>query len=690
MALALVLAAPAARAADGRIVVDLSPAGLRNVIRPEAALGAGLDGAWRGGADRVLTPGNVRAMTSAGLKPLAYRLRTELGIAAWHWNPAGSWSDPAHAQGYWTSSDRPGAPIQLSFGYDLPRRGDTDDNANNTGWSRLDDGDLSTFWKSDPYLDPAYAHARQRPQWLVVELGDPQVVDTAVIAWGEPYATRYRVQYWIGADEYDPAGRWATFPHGAVRGGRGGIVRLDLGASAVPTAFVRVIADSGSRTAPAGSTDPRDRLGVAVREVSFGRTDASGFHDAVRHAASHGGQSIAHVSSTDPWHRAIDRDPDLEQPGLDRVLAGGLTAGQPAMIPVGVLYDTPENAVAELRYLEARRYPLARVELGEEPDGQYVDAEDYGALYLETYAALRKIDPGLPLGGPSLQSGLSDTWLDPDPMRSWNGRFIRYLKARGRLAALGFWSFEHYPFDDICGDPYARLAQQDELMAGLMARARREGVPTRIPWIISEYGFSAFSGRAESEMPSALLMANIVGQFFDEGGDGAHLFGYQPNQPANQHSACAGWGNLMLFTADAAGQALQPTPTYYAARLITGAWLEPTGRHRLYTARVESGEPAMTPRLRVFAAVRPDGRLSLLILNRDPSRAYRLALPDTGDAEVWRYGAAQYDWIDDGPRSHPGRDDPPEHDAPAFLSEVEVPPAALVVVVEGGAGSRQG
>lgn len=661
----------------GRVVVDLSPAGLRNSFRPEAALGAGIDGAWRGGTDRMLTAHNVKAMTSAGLQPLTYRLRTELGIAAWHWNPAGTWSDGARQQGYWVSSDRLGAPIQTSWGYDLPRRGDTMDNANNTGWSMLDDGDLATFWKSNPYLDPPYAQGPSRPQWFVLELGEPQIVDTAEIAWGEPYAVAYRVQYWTGADEYDPAGRWVTFPHGEIRDARGGVVRLALGASARPTAFVRVIADATSNTAPAGSRDPRDRLGVAVREAGFGRLGADGvFDDVVRHAASHGGQSVAHVSSTDPWHRAVDRNPDLEHAGLDRVFASGLARGLPAMLPVGVLYDTPENAAAEVRYLRARGYPIARIELGEEPDGQYVDAEDYGALYLQTVDALRRVDPGLSLGGPSLQSGLTDTWLDPDPDRSWNSRFIRYLKARDRLADLQFFSFEYYPFDDICGDVYAKLDDADVLLSRLMRRVADEGVPTSIPWYISEYGFSAFSGRAESEMPSALLMANIVGQFLTAGGDGAYLFGYGPNEPANQHQPCAGYGNLMLFTANAEGQADRPTATLQTARLLTARWLQPTGRHEIYATRVEGADP-----VRAFAVRRPDGRLSVMLINRDPARFYDLRIEGrAGPAQVWRYGPEQYDWIDAGPASHPGRNLPPAYAPLPRGGLLHVGPASLTVV----------
>lgn len=284
---------------------------------------------------------------------------------------------------------------------------------------------------------------------------------------------------------------------------------------------------------------------------------------------------MVYTSSTDPWHRAIDVDPDTEQPGFDLVFGSGLSNNLPVLVPVAVLYDTPENAAAEIRFIRARGYPVRQVEMGEEPDGQYVSPEHEAALYLQFATAVHMVDSKIALGGPSFQNGIVYTGFDVDQNKSWLARFLAYLRNHHRIEDYEFLSFEWYPFDDLCQKPSRQLLDQPRRLAEVFAALRREGVPASIPWIISEYGYSAFVGRTLVELPSALLNADIVGTFLSLGGKAAYLYGYEPSRPTKQVKRCAGYGKWMLFEADNAGRAHWPMPIYFAARLLTQAWGQP-------------------------------------------------------------------------------------------------------------------
>ena len=183
------------------------------------------------------------------------------------------------------------------------------------------------------------------------------------------------------------------------------------------------------------------------------------------------------------------------------------------LIPVGVLYDTPENAVAEIQYLLRRNYSLEGIELGEEPDGQWVSPEDYAALYGGVARRLAELKAPLKVGGPSLQSFEDQllTWADASGNRSWMNRFLEYI--RGAKVSFDFLAFEFYPFDNICAAAAPHLLEIPERLGAMMASLRRDGVPADIPWLMTEYGYSVFGGRHEVDIEGALFNADTVGAF---------------------------------------------------------------------------------------------------------------------------------------------------------------------------------
>jgi hypothetical protein len=673
-------------ACTGTVRIDTG-AGAVAAFVPDQALGAAVDGLPAGQIDELYTRHNIAAMARTGLRPISYSLRSELAIDAWHWGEEGTWSDAQHAQGYWTTSDNPRRPVLSGWGYSLPRRGDSVDQAEDDGYSRIDDGDAATFWKSNPYLDRAKTHAPERPQWVIAMFDAPQAITAARIRWAAPYARVYRVQYWSGADPYDEYQGWRDFPQGRVTGGRGGDALLRLSAKPVSARLVRILLETSSHTAPAGSHDPRDAMGYAIAELGLGSIAPDGhFVDVIDHARAGRDQTQITVSSTDPWHRASDRDSDAEQPGFDRLYRSGVTNGLPMVVPAGVLYDTPENAAAEIRFLRRRHYPVNQIEMGEEPDGQNINPEHFATLYRQFAAAIHAVDPRLAIGGPNLQDAVSDTWADDDHDHSWTRRFLAALRAPGQSAPLDFFSFEHYPYDSLCGAMDAKLRGATGRLDESLARLRADGVPPGIPWIVTEYGFSAFSGEAEVTMPGALFDADMVAHFLSAGGKATYLLGYGPDRLYDPGEACTGYGELMLFGADAQHQASWPTPAFWALSMLTHDWAIPgNGAHRIYRATVDLPGGNGDQTVVAWPVQRPDNSWAVLLINRDRAKAHavRLNLGGKTPAAPWhivQYGARDFTWLAAGAQSHPTRDDPPRR----FVanSDVIALPAYSITVVQ--------
>jgi hypothetical protein len=643
------------------ITVDVSHP--TNHFVPSETLGAGVDRIPVDAIDKDLLPASLQTTLSSGWQTVSYRQNTELAVEAWHWNPQGTWSDKSDAEGkgYFTGASVPAEDLRYSYGYALPRRGFTrNDGTENAGFSRLTDGDLTTFWKSNPYLAQAFTGESDalHPQWIVLDLAQTEPVNSIRIAWGEPYATHYLVQYWTGDDpiKAPTRGVWQTFANAAVSAGKGGTETVRLSSAPVLIRFVRIWMTESSNTCDAdGPSDRRNCVGYSIRELYLGTiTDGGEFHDSLRHTADQE-QTTTYCSSVDPWHRPGDRGSTRQaQMGFDLFFTSGVTRGLPAMVPVAMLYDTPDNAVAEIAYLEKRHYPISYVEMGEEADGQYMLPEDYGALYLQWATALHKVDPALKLGGPSFQGVNRDieVWPDASGRVSWTARFLDYLKQHGRMKDLAFFSFEHYPFDP-CRIPWASLYDEPELMRHIIQVWHDDGVPADMPMFITEGNLSSAASETYQDIFSGLWLADYIGSLLDAGAKGVYYFHYLPLQmePGCNSSP----GTFGMSTVDASYNIQQPLAQFFVAQLINTQWAQPGGgEHQVYSAKGDVEDGAGRELVTAYALKRPDGQWGLMIVNRDQENAHRVRIAFTdadgsvagfkGPVEVATFGSVQYKW----------------------------------------------
>jgi hypothetical protein len=693
-----VLLVVAIQALGQTITVDVSPKHVVNSFRPPHAMGAGID-RTAGDAtnplfqdpadvtDALYQPGVVQKLLEAGWGTVSYRQNTELFVQAWHWNPKGTWSDPS-GRGYFTGDSNPTEMIRHSYGYSLPHRGVTRNGGTKDGFSRLDDGDLSTYWKSNPYLTKPFTGEDDalQPQWVVIDLERQQAVDAIRIVWAEPFARSYEVQYWVGQNNlYE--GEWKSFTSGVMKKAKGGTVTLALDSVPVTARFVRILMTESSNSCDThGDSDRRNCVGYAIGEVYLGTVDNKGeFKDLLRHSPDQQ-QSPTYCSSIDPWHEASnlwagiklgsDDKGSGDQSGLDLFYTSGITRGLPAMIPVSMLYGTPEDAAAQMAYLKKRGYPVSYVEMGEEPDGQQIQPEDYGALYLQWATALHRINPDLKLGGPVFQGSDEDITVSPDSRgrTSWLGRFLDYLRDHGRLGDLAFMSFEHYPFLDSTVK-WADLYDEPRLITHIMEVWRSDGLPDGVPILDTET--NSYSQGDADAMFGGLWLADYVGSFFAAGGKATYYFDY--------------FGDL--FTLDQKYQIKQPMVQFRAAQVITQEWAQPVdSEHHVFRATSDVKDSEGHVVVTAYALLRPDGQWSVLLVNKDHDKSCQVRLGfRAGDAGQERYldgsvtmvtfGKNQYQW-------HPEQDGYADPDTPALKSVLTggaearytLPPASITVV----------
>ena len=241
------------------------------------------------------------------------------------------------------------------------------------------------------------------------------------------------------------------------------------------------------------------------------------------------------VSSIDPWHSAEDVNDSgsYQHTGFDLFFTSGLTNNLPAMIPVTMLYGTPDDAAAQIAYIEKRGYHIGYIEMGEEPDGKHAMPEDYAALYIQWATALHKVDPKLKLGGPIFEGVNEDITLWPDAQGRTlvDGPLRRLLKSHGRLADLAFVSFEHYPFEP-CAITWKTLYTEPQLMKHILQVWRDDGVPQNVPLMVTENHLAAQLTGPMTTIFAALWLADNVGSFFEGGGA---AFYHSPD-PAAGHS----------------------------------------------------------------------------------------------------------------------------------------------------------
>jgi len=94
-------------------------------------------------------------------------------------------------------------------------------------------------------------------------------------------------------------------------------------------------------------------------------------------------------------------------------------------------------------------------------------------------------------------------------------RFLDYLKRRGRTTDYSFFSFEWYPFDDVCAPLAPQLARAPRMLEDSLREMERHGVSRNIPGSFLNMGIQHLPPRRISI--EGALLCRIIGEFLRSG-----------------------------------------------------------------------------------------------------------------------------------------------------------------------------
>jgi alpha-L-arabinofuranosidase len=544
----------------------------------------------------------------------------------YHWNGKGSFDK----EGHWVPSDTEYEPSWIEKGQAVR------DHA-----SRVLDGDEKTVWRSNRDTDfPNH-------QWLYVNLGVKKTMDRIDLTWGDPkdktlpYAKRFDLQYW------DPADGRQWMPYGADKAawldlkkdlvGKGG--KQSFPFPATETQYLRVRLRESSEGKDGTYTIAELRLfaaGQPVSLASWGPAVASSTHGA--------------SSGKDPWQIV-----DFEK------FMTFTNAFSPKAVPLVIVNfgtGTPQEAAAWVRYAnQVRGYGIKYWEVGNEVGGDWeaggpLNVDDYARRYIKFYEAMKAADPTItifPNVGATDSTGLQDG-------KPSLGRFLERLAQEGKEKYLEVVSLHQYPSWDSTVPNLLAAPKTD--MANLAATIKAQLSPypalKDIPVWISEYNTSDHIKPHDISvrLDNGLWLATYLGEFIRNFGPRAFatMWDIQNGGSAIKEEHGGDHGYLQ---AEAGPYQYQERADYWAMTQLTNHWSLPGDARDHFLVEATTDAPLLS----VFANARPDGKLTLLVVNKDPEndvqtdlrmRGFRAA----GKGRCFTFDKTNYQWKTDQPPYH--------------------------------------
>ncbi|BCX49810.1 alpha-N-arabinofuranosidase [Haloferula helveola] len=299
--------------------------------------------------------------------------------------------------------------------------------------------------------------------------------------------------------------------------------------------------------------------------------------------------------------------------------------GAAAIVTVNAGTGTPEMAAEWVKWAKKEGYRVDYWEVGNEldgewelghvgPDGKVVDADEYARRFAAFAKAMKAVDPGIKVGGPTASN-------DQLP-------FVETLiRESGEL--LDFVTFHTYPVLGGGKSEGERFAKADDV-AKAVERIRewiakyQPGREDEIEIGVTEWHKQVMETRPTVDLSSGLWTCLFIGAMAESGVDFANQWDYFSDVGAGGHG---------LFGVNGEGA----RAVFHAMML----WREHMGSELLEISGLPEGVAG-------FATLR-DGKPRVMLINktRRPVRIDGVALDGaelTGSVKAWRFSQREYFW----------------------------------------------
>lgn len=589
-----------------------------NTFAPISIFGNNL-GYWNAKSDVLATQTKIEAAGN-------FCIRYPGGSSSddYHWNGSGSYDSNQH----WVSDD---VAYQPGFaGYEMHRG-----TSSSYGTpSFLMDGNTSTAWLSN--ADTNFPNA----QWVYVDLGSNQTPNAVTIVWGDPYATQFTVQYW----PLSSTNQWSPYNHtsndwfnttAANVVGAGGTQGVTF--SQVTSRYLRILLTASS-VSPA-------QYSIAEWTVFNGATQVSKNVSTV--TGSTPDQTLCVASSTDVAN-TLNYFPDFDFESYMAVMRSMNPPGIP-VITINFGTGTPQEAAAWVHYAHAKGYGIKYWQIGNETEGTWetggpINAQDYVRRYIEFYDAMKAEDPSIIVTGP-VAGGLLDAANLYDG-KTVTQDFISLLHTQGKDAYINALDFHWYPnYGNYTeATALASVTLMDNYPATIQSWLSGVTNASAIPVMMTEFNVDPGDEHFQVILPEGMWVADALGRFIKGFGNRGFTNLWGALGGSSAVVSLTGGGLSYLQTEVNANQ-YQERPSYWAEKLMTNQWTIPgdsTSHALVSSVSSQSLLPA-------YADYRPDGVLSLMVVNKDPGNSYATtvnlgAFTPNGTANAWRFDSSNYAW----------------------------------------------